>query len=112
MLRCVGRAAYEMELPASAKIHRVMHVSQLKKAIRETDKAYTELPGSTDQPCRPERILETRNYLRNGVAVKQLLIQWTGMEDELATWEDEQELKAKFPEAPAWVKPVVKRGEC
>ena len=32
------------------------------------------------------------------------------MEDELATWEDEQEFKAKFPEAPAWGQAGGKEG--
>jgi hypothetical protein len=32
----------------------------------------------------------------------QILTQWTGLDEDMATWEDLDELRAKFPAAPAW----------
>lgn len=100
--RSVGRAAYELMLPEKARIHPVLQVSQLKKAIKPSDRVQKELPDHPDNPCEPERVLQSRNYSKHNGPGKQLLIQWTGMGKELATWEDEQELKTKFPAASAW----------
>lgn len=111
VVKPMGRAAYELDLPSTAKIHRVMHVSQLKKAIRATDKVSRELPvQQEDEVCLPERVLQNRDYIKHGFKGKQLLIKWTGMAEDLATWEDEHELKAKFPAAPAWGQAGVKEG--
>jgi hypothetical protein len=100
--RSVGRAAYELMLPEKARIHPVLQVSQLKKAIKPSDRVQKELPDHSDNPCEPERVLQSMNYSKHNGPGKQLLIQWTGMGKELATWEDEQELKTKFPAASAW----------
>ena len=37
-----------------------------------------------------------------GAVVPRVKVQWTGMSTELATWEDEVDLRRRFPDAPAW----------
>lgn len=34
--------------------------------------------------------------------VTQVLVQWSGMGAEEASWEDMEELRSRFPRAPAW----------
>jgi hypothetical protein len=36
------------------------------------------------------------------VAVSQALVQWSGQPEALATWEDLDDLRRRFPRAPAW----------
>lgn len=36
------------------------------------------------------------------MAVSQVLVQWSGQPESLATWEDQDDLKRRFPRAPAW----------
>jgi hypothetical protein len=65
-----GEVAYQFELPPQlSDVHDVFHVSQLKKS---------------------ERI--TRNK-----KIKMCMVQWSCHTEEEATWEREEELKAKFP---------------
>ena len=47
-------------------------------------------------------VLSKRQYNKGKTSGTQLLIHWAGMSEDLATWEDEHEIKAKFPGAPAW----------
>jgi hypothetical protein len=82
ILERVGEAAYRLQFPPTSRIHPVLHVSQLKKAL-----------GSKHQ----------RRFRHKGsVAVPQGLIQWSDQPDSLATWEDLAELQQRFPRAPAW----------
>lgn len=63
ILEKIGAVAYRLKLPASAAIHPVFHVSQLKKAIGAQESA-PELPkGLTDDMevlLEPEEVLGTR----------------------------------------------------
>jgi hypothetical protein len=77
ILRRVGKAAYELQLPEAAKIHPVLHVSQLKKAIRATETVQLELPEVGEGGCEPERVLQSRQYVKGASSKTQLLIQWT-----------------------------------
>jgi hypothetical protein len=106
----VGGTAYKLDLPERAKVHPIVHVSQLKKALKPSVQVQKELPARMDDPCQPERVMERRSYVKGMKSANQVLIQWTGVEADLATWEDENELKTKFPAAPAWGQAVVKEG--
>lgn len=35
-------------------------------------------------------------------SIKEVLVRWTGMTDSLVTWENLQDLRQRFPKAPAW----------
>ncbi|XP_073224801.1 uncharacterized protein [Cicer arietinum] len=73
----VGVVAYCLQLPATACIHPVFHVSLLKKAIGNY-RVETELPPGLDgdpaAPWEPATILATRTITKEGSDVKQLLV--------------------------------------
>ena len=92
--------AYKLKLPDSSSIHPVFHVSQLKVAVPVTHTAQP-LPSSLDGLQVPEHVLQKR-VAKVGADVRlQALIQWLGMPSSLATWEDMETLRQRFPRAPA-----------
>jgi hypothetical protein len=98
----VGQVAYRLNLPAHSRIHLVVHVSLLKLA-----KGYQGLdvvPLSVEMPefRVPQRILQTRGVTKGNRLVQQVLVTWSDLPDELATWEDHDALCQCYPFAPAW----------
>ena len=82
----------------------MVHVSQLKLHIPPTVVASADLTAiSTDpmQLLKPEKILDFRMVQRGASTIKQLLVQWTLLPLELATWEEESDLARRFPDLPA-----------
>lgn len=97
----VGSVAYKLILPASSQIHLVFHVSQLKQALLVKHQL-SELPQALDGHQIPEQVLQHRVSSTNSSIVLQGLIKWSGLPRSLATWEDLESLKQRFPRAPAW----------
>jgi hypothetical protein len=93
----VGEVAYELALPATSRIHPVIHVSQLKQAIAANVQVQTQLPSPLDVLQIPSRVLQHRLRQQGPIAVTQALIQWSGLPESLATWEDVDDLKRRFP---------------
>lgn len=60
ILERIGAVAYRFQLPSSATIHLVFHVSQLKKAVPASHPVSVSLPDDTAAFQIPERILQTR----------------------------------------------------
>jgi hypothetical protein len=88
ILKRVGLVAYKLQLPADARIHPVVHVSQLKQAIGDSDLVSTTLPDHsiTDrhsvQPCA----VIAERFVKCGSKMKpQVKLQWTGSPDNCAT---------------------------
>jgi transposase InsO family protein len=98
----VGQVAYQLELPASASIHPVFHVSQLKKVVPASHQVSASLPDPEDVWHVPEKILAKRLVSKGSSSLQQVLIKWSGWSDALATWEDLEALRRQFPAAPAW----------
>lgn len=102
VLEKIGAVAYRLASPSSSRIHSVIHVSQLKKAIGPNVQVQTTLPSPIDMFLVPARVLQRRLRQQGPMSVSQVLIQWSGQPETLATWEDFDDLKRRFPRAPAW----------
>jgi transposase InsO family protein len=103
--------AYKLDLPSSSRIHPVIHVSQLKKAVGAQVSVQPHLPSPLDILQIPVRVLQRRLHQKGTVVVPQVLVQWSGQPESLATWEDSDELKQRFPRAPAWGQAGSQGGE-
>lgn len=105
VLAKIGSAAYKLELPDSAQVHPVFHVSQLKPYHPSYTPVFTTLPPLVDltkTDIVPEEIIDRRLVRKGNQAVPQVLIRWSGVPVEAATWEDYYVVKHRFPEALAW----------
>ena len=81
MIRKVGEVAYELDLPANARIHSVFHVSQLKPKLGSTNVAVPTLPPVNGygviQP-EPIALLDRRSRAHDNRAITEVLIRWAG----------------------------------
>ncbi|CAN6166876.1 unnamed protein product [Urochloa humidicola] len=102
VLERVGLVAYRPELPATSSIHPVFHISQLKKAVAPEVVVIPSVPASIDLPRVPERVLQRRMVSCGNSSSPQVLIKWSGWPAEMSTWEALDDLKRRFPRAPAW----------
>ena len=50
----------------------------------------------------PDQILDRRLIKKGNHAIPQVLITWTGLSKDVATWKDYHVVKTRFPKAPAW----------
>lgn len=104
VIQKVGAVAYKLDLPASAQIHPVVHVSLLKCHIPSTTPVSPDLSSvATDEtvPTSPLLVLDRQLRLRGGSAIPQIMVRWDSV-SQLQTWEDENDLRRRFPTAPAW----------
>jgi Chromo (CHRromatin Organisation MOdifier) domain len=98
----IGTVAYRLRLPAGSVIHLVIHISQLKKHLAR---------GTTISPTLPivsfegqlkifrEYVLARRAIKRNNMVVPQLLVKWSNLTEDDASWEDYTVLKERYPDA-------------
>ncbi|KAG6418180.1 hypothetical protein SASPL_120380 [Salvia splendens] len=95
----IGATAYRLQLPDSARIHPVFHVSLLKRAVGDAP-VETTLPDSlvdAAPPFLPDKVLARRTERRDDDTVDQVLIGWVGLGDDEATWMDEADVLGQFP---------------
>jgi hypothetical protein len=100
VLRKVGEVAYELDLPANARIHSVFHVSQFKPKLRSSNIAIPTLPPvNGDGIIQPEpvAVLDKRSKAQDNKAITEVLIRWAGQSPEDATWEESIALKKAYP---------------
>ena len=84
--------AYELELPPGSRIHKVFHVSCLKKAIGQHIRPIEILPPMDEEGqlvLIPEEVLEVREKKLRKRSIKEYLIRWKDFPIEDATWESE-----------------------
>ncbi|KAL8138896.1 LOW QUALITY PROTEIN: hypothetical protein V2J09_004897 [Rumex salicifolius] len=95
----VGVVAYKLELPTSAAIHDVFHVSQLKLCPNppSSTPALPQYLLDMGTPKEPEAILERKMVKRRNAAVTKVLVHWKGFDESQATWEFYQDFIAKYP---------------
>lgn len=100
ILQRIGKVDYKLDLVADAKIHLVVHVSQLKKHVPEVVVVSSDLTSVCTDPLQsiaPECILQERTICRGSSMVHQKLVQWTGLPKTMATWEDTDHLAKQYP---------------
>lgn len=105
ILQRIGQVAYKLELPNKYRIHPVIHVSQLKKHILSPATVSHELPSlpaNSPAQVHPAALLDHRLVAQNSSSVSQVLVQWSDLPTSLATWEEINDLRHHFPDAPAW----------
>jgi hypothetical protein len=105
----VGAVAYKLLLPPQSQIHPIFHVSQLKQAV-PVQHSVVDLPQSLDGLQVPELVLQQRVTSSDNMVVLQALVEWSRLSVSLATWEDLEPLKQRFPWAPAWGQAGAKGG--
>lgn len=108
----IGAVAYRLQLPAYSSVHPVFHVSLLKRAVGANYQVSSQLPDFNDDVQVPVKVLYRRVYDKDDVSRHQILVQWSAWPPSLATWEFEDDMKHRFPDAPDWGQAVSKgRGD-
>lgn len=102
ILSKIGSTAYKLDLPDSSTVHPVFHVSQLKQFIQPPTQVSSIIPVLSDPFQVHVAVLQRRMASRGVRAVQQGLVQWSSLPQSLATWEDLEALRQRFPSAPAW----------
>lgn len=95
----VGAVTYRLKLPISSRVHPVFHVSLLKRAIGATqvEPNFPEELIFVGTPFLPASVLQRRTVQRDDQLVKQVLIQWSGLGADEATWMDIADVSGQFP---------------
>ncbi|BAT98685.1 hypothetical protein VIGAN_10000300 [Vigna angularis var. angularis] len=78
VLQKIREVAFRLELPTTARIHPVFHVSQLKLAIG-TKQVEAELPANLQvggYTCWPTKVLNKSVQQQEGEQCEQVLIEW------------------------------------
>jgi transposase InsO family protein len=94
IVRRVGKVAYELDLPANMKVHKVFHVSLLKPHKQDGRYQPPPLPFEIedDFEYEVERVLAHREVRFRKTTRIQYLIKWVGYGVEHNTWEPEDNL--------------------
>jgi hypothetical protein len=98
-----GEVAYQLSLRENMSImHDVFHVSLLKECLRvpEEQLPIEDLEVQEDLTYieKPTQILETTDRVTRRSAIQMCKVKWGHHSEEEATWESEDDLRAKYPE--------------
>ncbi|XP_073268339.1 uncharacterized protein [Populus alba] len=92
----IGMVAYELKLPEGSLIHPVFHVSLLKKKVGDATIVSSKLPVSDKEGrmrIMPLAILDRKLMKKGNRASTAVLVQWSNLYLEDATWEDLSDLQ-------------------
>lgn len=114
ILKRVGTVAYQLQLPATTKIHDTFHVSLLKKKVGPNEFIQMDPPTAVDfpAPAYPSKILDRRLINRNHTAIVSVLVQWKGMPPEDASWVDYNTLRRSYPQFVVEDTAAQEKGQC
>jgi len=96
----IGKVAYKLELPPTAKIHSVFHISVLKKCIGAPTTTTIPTPLLIDDigvQLHPQIVLGHRMIKKNDRWHEEVLIKWQSLLSEEATWESYEQMQQQFP---------------
>jgi hypothetical protein len=100
ILAKVGTVAYQLNLPVDSLIQPVFHVSPLKKKIGPIIEVQAQMPlvgPGSQQKEEPEAILQRCLVKKHNQPAVQVLVKWTNIIEENATWKYYKELGMQFP---------------
>jgi hypothetical protein len=98
-----GEVAYQLSLLENlSTMHDVFHVSQLKKCLRVPEEQLPteglEVQEDLTHIEKPTQILETTDQVTRRSTIRMCKVKWGHHSKEEATWEREDDLKAKYHE--------------
>lgn len=96
----MGKVAYTLKLPLTSLIHPTFHGSQLRTAYDVPNKPTdlpTQLNNDLELMVQPEALLGVRMNTGSPTMEKEVLIQWLGLAESEATWEDFEKMQQQFP---------------
>jgi hypothetical protein len=93
ILERIGSVAYKLQLPSSAAIHPVFHVSQLKATCPSGQQVLPHIPDLANSYQIPEKILQKRLLPGDPGSRYETLVKWSTLPEHLATWENYDNLK-------------------
>jgi hypothetical protein len=105
VLERIGSVAYRLQLPTDCKIHPVIHVCQLKRHVPPSvriEDDITQVPQDPTSEVLLVQFLSSRMCRRGASTVSHILVQWDALPASMATWEEAEDLKRRFPRCPAW----------
>lgn len=108
ILARVGPIAYKLDLPATALIHSVVHVSQLKKHVPPHTEIMDQLDSVATDPLAPVfpiQVLEKASFWMGGALKTRVRVCWTDQPTSMAIWEDEQDMSRRY--STAWGQAVL-----
>ena len=99
VLKRIGKVAYRLDLPPTAAIHPVFHVSQLRAAVGTAHSSPTIPPTLTSEfelIVEPDKLLNVRQLLPNHEV--EVLLRWKNLPDFEDTWEKFSTILDQFPD--------------
>lgn len=105
ILQKIGAVAYKLKLPEGSRIHPVVHVSMLKKAISPATEVCPDIPpaiNDMEHVAVPESILDRRLVQEDNHVISRVLVKWRDLLTHLATWEDVSAMEFQFSGLLAW----------
>ncbi|XP_062085481.1 uncharacterized protein LOC133791573 [Humulus lupulus] len=99
----IGKVAYKLALPPElSDVHDVFHVSMLKKYIPDSSHVLQHEVIQVDKDLTYEeklvQMLDRKNKVLRNKEIPMVKVLWRSQTIEEATWEREDEMKAKYPD--------------